>query len=103
MTPDEIETGSPDNPTEQPPAPAAVNMVTADHQNLVDQFEKLKEDHDEEKRAHSETADLLNEAIRDNAAFIHQLDRQGLGMQTVCDHRVRVDKFTEKLKKLGRV
>ena len=32
MTPDEIETGSPDNPTEQPPAPAAVNMVTADHQ-----------------------------------------------------------------------
>ena len=65
-------------------------------------YEKLKAEHVAEKAAHSETGDLLHQATAAMRAFIHQVDREGLGMQTVTDHRVRVDKFLETLKQLGR-
>ena len=46
---------------------------------------------------------LFAQLIKDTQAFISQCDREGVGMQTVCDHRVRVEKFFNTLKKLGRM
>jgi hypothetical protein len=82
----------PDNPTEQEPTNLYVNFTVVDPSA---DYEKLKAEYEE-------TKNLLDEAIRDAKAFIHQLDRHGVGMQTVIDHRTRVDKFFSKLKKLGR-
>lgn len=36
---------------------------------------------------------LLTQAVLDAKAFIQQVDREGLGMATVTDHRKRVEKF----------
>lgn len=36
---------------------------------------------------------LLVQAITDCKAYINQCDREGIGMQTVTDHRKRVEKF----------
>ena len=44
---------------------------------------------------------LLEKAHGDMKAFVNQCNREGIGMQTVTDHRKRVDKFLIELNKLG--
>jgi hypothetical protein len=56
-----------------------------------------------EEQSKLDHPDLLNQAIADSKAFINQCDRDGIGMQTVTDHRKRVEKFFNRLKAIGRM
>lgn len=44
---------------------------------------------------------MFVQAIADNRAFINQCDREGLGMQTVTDHRKRIEKLFKECEKEG--
>ena len=64
---------------------------------------KLQEEHAALQNKHAELETLFAQILKDTQAFIRQCDREGVGMQTVCDHRVRVEKFFNILQKLGRM
>lgn len=53
------------------------------------------------KLTRKELLDLVKQAEADGRAFINQVDREGLGMKTVTDHRKRVERFLAELAKLG--
>lgn len=78
------------------PAPAPVDTVLID---LTARHEKLKFEHEKVKAAYSQLCRLLGLAQGDMNAFISQVDKEGLGMKTVTDHRKRVEKWLAQLGK----
>lgn len=44
--------------------------------------------------------ELLEQAIADQTAFLNDVDRKGPVMEATIDHRVRVEKFLNDIKKL---
>ena len=59
-------------------------------------------DYDTLQKEHLEVVEALGIAIADAKAFINQVDREGVGMKSVTDHRKRVEKFFKHLEKIGR-
>ena len=52
--------------------------------------------------SHKTALSLLNQAIADCKDFINQVDREGLGMKTITDHRKRVEKFLKSVEQIGK-
>lgn len=51
-------------------------------------------------KLYNDAIHCVKQAKEDSLAFINQCDREGLGMQTITDHRKRIEKF---LKQIGEV
>ena len=47
----------------------------------------------------SKTQELLELAVKQCYEFINQVDREGLGMKTITDHRKRVELFLKQVAK----
>lgn len=86
-----IAEGLPDNPTHQPPQ----------MKGLKEKFDSLEEELKRLRAAVATNKTLLVLAVTASKAFIDQCDREGLGMQTVTDHRKRIDKFFEAVSRAG--
>jgi len=67
----------------------------------LDTFDDWKAVNEALKAALAVQVSIVKQAVEDAKAFIWQIDHEGVGMQTVCDHRVRVDKFLKRLKSMG--
>jgi hypothetical protein len=81
---------------------ASDSVPVAEHAELQAKHDALQAEHAELTQQHAVLVDAVRHAGADSKAFITQCDREGVGMQTVIDHRGRVEKFLAKLVKIGR-